>query len=211
MKSALLAVLLAAAPARASSPQGGSAAFAVAYGAAAYSVTSDPGVAANTVTVRRLGLDGGVLWQQFYGSGLNEAPVGAAVTSWGGISVAGDDSNGCFSVHWGSNGTRKWANALQYGSECHVRAVIVDANGDTYVLATTRLAGSFEPNLWKIDKQGRIQWTYRLPDGTSRYAFALTLDAAGDGVTTTTATNTAGGWVYDNFDLDSAGRTRALQ
>ena len=91
MRSALLAVLLAAAPARASSPQGGNASFAVAYGAAAYAVVSDPGVASNRVTVRRLGLDGGLLWEQYYGAGQEETPVGAAVTSWGGLSVAGDD------------------------------------------------------------------------------------------------------------------------
>ena len=208
MKSALLAVILAAAPAGASAPQGGSAAFAVAYGAAAYAVVSDPSASMNRMTVRRLGLDGGVLWQQDYGSGQGETPVGAAVTSWGGLSVAGDDAHGCFAAHWASNGIRKWANELQYGAECHVRAVLVDSNGDTYVLATTTYAGAFEPNLWKIDKLGAIRWSYRPAEGTSRYAFALTLDAAGDGVTTTTAASGSSGWTYQNFDLDADGRPR---
>jgi hypothetical protein len=208
MKSAWIAVLLAAAPARASAPQGGNPAFAVAYGAAAYAVVADPNGVTGRVVVRRLGLDGGVLWERTYGSGQAETPVGAAVTSWGGISVAGDDSGGCFAAHWGSNGAPKWTAVLQYGDGCHVRAVLVDANADTYVLATTTLAGGFEPNVWKIDKLGRVQWAYRLPDGTSRYAFALTLDAAGDGVTTTTAVSGPSGWTYDNFDLDGSGRPR---
>ena len=195
-------------PAHASAPQGGAPAFAVAYGAAAYSVTTDENATAERVTVRRLGLDGGVLWEQRYGSGAGEAPVGAAVTSWGGVSVAGDDASGCFAAHWGSNGQRKWENALRYGSECHVRAVIVDANADTYVLATTTQGGVYGPTVWKIDKRGTVVWNYSPAGPTARYAFALTLDAAGDGVTATTTMNTASGWTYDTFDLDANGRTR---
>jgi hypothetical protein len=204
----LAAALIWAVPARGSAPQGGSAAFAVAFGAAAFSVETDANSTSERVTVRRLGLDGGVLWEQRYGTGGNETPVGAAVTSWGGVSVAGDNSSGCFAVHWGSSGNRKWENALQMGSECHLRAVLVDANGDTYVLATTTVGGSTTPTIWKIDKTGRVAWYYTLSSGTPRYAFALTLDAAGDGVTTTTAMNTASGWTYENFDLDANGRTR---
>ena len=182
-------------------------AFAAAYGAAAFSVETDGNATAERVTVRRLGLDGGVLWEQRYGTGRNETPVGAAVTSWGGISVAGDNEGGCFAAHWSSNGTRKWDNDLRMGSECHVRAVLVDANGDTYVLATTTV-GNITPTIWKVDKTGAVVWSYTLSSATPRYAFALTLDAAGDGVTTTTATNGAAGWTYENFDLDANGRTR---
>lgn len=203
----LAAALMSAVPALASAPQGGSAAFAVAYGAAAFSVETDGNASAERVTVRRLGLDGGVLWEQRYGTNRNETPVGAAVTSWGGVSVAGDNDGGCFATHWASSGAHKWDNDLTMGSECHVRAVLVDANGDTYILATTTV-GNITPTVWKVDKTGRIDWYYTLASGTPRYAFALTLDAAGDGVTTTTATNTAGGWVYENFDLDSNGHTR---
>ena len=208
MKALLFAAaLLSASAARASVPQGRSVAFAAAYGAAAFSVETDGNATAERVTVRRLGLDGGVLWEQRYGTGRNETPVGAAVTSWGGISVAGDNEGGCFAAHWSSNGTRKWDNDLRMGSECHVRAVLVDANGDTYVLATTTV-GNITPTIWKVDKTGAVVWSYTLSSATPRYAFALTLDAAGDGVTTTTATNGAAGWTYENFDLDANGRTR---
>lgn len=209
MKSVLiLAGLAAALPARAMAPQGGAPAFAVAYGAAAYSVTTDANATAERVTVRRLGLDGGLLWEQRYGTGAGETPVGAAVTSWGGVSVAGDDNGGCFVAHWASSGVRKWENALRYGSECHARAVIVDANGDTYVLGTTTSGGVFGPSVWKINNRGAVLWSYSPAGPVPRYAFALTLDAAGDGVTTTTAANGAGGWTYDSFDLDSSGRPR---
>lgn len=209
MKSALLlAALAVAAPARASAPQGVAPAFAVAYGAAAYAVATDENATAERVTVRRLGLDGGVLWEQRYGSGEGETPVGAAVTSWGGVSVAGDDNGGCFAAHWASSGVRKWENALRYGSECHVRSVLVDANGNTYVLGTTTSGGVLGPSVWKISSRGAVVWNYSPAGPVARYAFALTLDAAGDGVTATTATNGAGGWTYDSFDLDSSGRAR---
>ncbi|HXT01179.1 MAG TPA: hypothetical protein VN915_10920 [Elusimicrobiota bacterium] len=209
MKSALLLAALAAAlPARASAPQGGARTFAVAYGAAAFAVATDANATAERVTVRRLGLDGGVLWEQRYGTGANELPVGAAVTSWGGVSVAGDDDSGCFVAHWASNGAQKWQNSLRYGSECHVRAVLVDANGDTYVLGTTTQGGVLGPSVWKIDNRGTVDWNYSPAGPQARYAFALTLDAAGDGVTATTAMNSGGSWTYDSFDLDANGRAR---
>jgi hypothetical protein len=211
MRCAILAVLLAAVPARASAPQGGNAAFAVAYGAAVYAVVADPNSATDSLVVRKLSLDGGVEWERSYTSGQNETPVGAAVTASGGVSVAGDNDNGCFAVHFSKSGLRSWASVLQYGSECHVRAIIVDATGDTYVLATTTDDAGFEPSVWKVSKTGALQWSYRLNDSASRYAFALTLDAAGDGVTTTDAVSGAGGWMYDSFDIDAAGRPRALQ
>jgi hypothetical protein len=204
----LAAALASAAFARDSATQGGSASFAVAYGPAAFSIETDASATTERVTVRRLGLDGGVLWEQRYGAGMNETPVGAAVTSWGGVSIAGDNSGGCFAAHFASNGTLKWDDPLQYGAECHVRAVLVDANGDTYVLATTTVGGSTTPTIWKVDKTGRVDWYYTLASGTARYAFALTLDAAGDGVTTTTAMSGSGGWTYESFDLDSNGHTR---
>jgi hypothetical protein len=207
-RALLLASLSLAVPARASAPQGGTPEFAVAYGAAAYAVATDANATAERVTVRRLGLDGGVLWEQRYGTGGGETPVGAAVTSWGGVSVAGDDDRGCFVAHWGSNGVRKWENALRYGSECHARAVLVDANGDTYVLGTTTSGGVFGPSVWKIDQRGTVAWNYSPAGPVARYAFALTLDAAGDGVTATTAKNGAAGWTYDSFDLDANGRAR---
>jgi len=189
-------------------PQGGAPTFAAAYGAAAYAVATDENATAQRVTVRRLGLDGGLLWEQRYGRNGGETPVGAAVTSWGGISVAGDDNGGCFAAHWGSAGQLKWENALRYGSECHARAVLVDADGDTYVLGTTTSGGVFGPSVWKIDKRGTVVWNYSPAGPVPRYAFALTLDAAGDGVTATTARSGAGGWTYDSFDLDANGRTR---
>lgn len=210
MKIALFAAaLFSAVPAGASSTQGGApGAFAVAYGVAAYAVTTDRNATTERVTVRRLGLDGGVLWEQRYGGGRNETPVGAAVTSWGGLSIAGDNDAGCFAAHWMSNGARKWDNDLQYGSDCHVRAVIVDANGDTYVLATTTVGGVYGPGVWKIDKLGRVLWSYNPSAAQSSYAFALTLDAAGDGVTVTTAANGSSGWTYSDFDVDANGRPR---
>jgi hypothetical protein len=202
------AALLSAVSSRASAPQGGNAAFAVAYGAAAFAVETDANASTERMTVRRLGLDGGLLWEQRYGKGRNETPVGAAVTSWGGVSIAGDNDGGCFAAHWASNGALKWDDDLQYGSVCRARAVLADADGDTYALATTAVGGAYGATVWKIDKLGAVVWSYSPGGAEQRYAFALTLDAAGDGVTITTAANGASGWTYESFDLDANGRTR---
>jgi hypothetical protein len=209
VRSILLGVvLLSAVSARASAPQGGSAEFAIAYGAAAYAVTTDANATTGRVTVRRLGLDGGVLWEQRYGVGRSETPVGAAVTSWGGLSVLGDNDGGCFAAHWTSNGSQKWDDALLEGSECHARSVLVDADGDTYALGTTTIGGILGATVWKINKLGSVLWSFNPGGAVPRYAFALTLDADGAGVTITTATNGSGAWSYEAFDLDVNGRTR---
>lgn len=187
---------------------GGSDAFAVANGAAAYAIVGDAAASSQRVIVRRLGLDGGVVWEERFGEGRGESPVSAAVTSWGGVSVVGDDTTGCFAAHWSNRAARLWARDLRFGTECHARTVLVDSNGNTYVLATTVGGGVSDASLWRIDRRGETLWSYR-PNGTvSRYAFALTLSAADDLVTVTTARSGPSGWVYDTFDVDSNGRAR---
>jgi hypothetical protein len=204
----VLALLLAAVPARASMSQGGADGFAAANGAAVYSITTDAGASPGRVIVRRLGLDGGVLWEDRWGQGREESPVGAAVTAWGGLSLAGDDSTGCFAAQWSERSNRLWSEDLRYGSECHARAVLVDADGNTYVLATTVAGGGSDATLWKIDRRGSTLWSYRPSSASTRYAFALTLSAAGDLVTVTTAESGPAGWLYRTFDVDSSGRAR---
>ncbi|MFI5344946.1 MAG: hypothetical protein ACHQ51_01090 [Elusimicrobiota bacterium] len=201
-------LLAAAASARASAPQGGASGFAAANGAAAYSVVTDAGATSGRVIVRRLGLDGGVLWEDRWGSGRNESPVAAAVTSYGGVSVVGDDDVGCFAGHWSTRSNRVWSQELQYGSECHARTVLVDESGNSYVLATTVAGGTSDATLWRIDRRGETSWVFRPSRPASRYAFALTLSASGDVLTVTTAASGPSGWVYENFDVDSAGRAR---
>ena len=208
MKLVILAALLSAGPARAAVTEGASSSFAVANSPAAYAVVSDAGSTSGRIVVRRLGLDGGVVWEDRYGSGRNESPVAAAVTSWGGVSLVGDDDGGCFAAHWSDRGGRLWSQELQYGSECHARTVLVDADGNTYFLGTAVSGGNSDATLWKIDRRGSVLWTYRPGGRGGRYAFALTLAAAGDLVTVTTAYSGPAGWVYENFDVDAQGRTR---
>jgi hypothetical protein len=202
------ALLLIPAGARASAPQGAAAGFGVANGGAIYSVTPDPGATSGRVVVRRLGLEGAVLWQERFGSGRNESAVGAAVTAWGGLSLVGDDDGGCFAAHWSGRSNLLWSDDLRYGSECHARAVLVDGDGNTYALATTVSGGVSDATLWKIDRRGEVAWTYRPTGPNARYAFALALSAAEDAVTVTTAASGPSGWVYASFDVDSAGRSR---
>lgn len=210
MKTLFLAAALAilAASARASAPRGADSGFAAANGSSVYSVVPDPGALSGRVLVRRLGLDGGVLWQERFGRGRNESAVGAAVTAWGGLSLIGDDDSGCFAAQWSGRSNLLWSQDLRYGSECHARAVLVDGEGDTYALATTVSGGVSDATLWKIDRRGQVAWTYRPTGPTARYAFALTLSAAGDSVTVTTAANGPNGWVYSDFGVDSSGRSR---
>src|SRR5579859_6579587 len=114
----VLSLALAAAPAGAAAPQPGAAAFAVALGQAAYSVTADPAPVAARVLVRRLGLDGGLLWESRWGLGRGEIPVEAAVTVSGTLVVVGDSSVGCFAARWGREGRLLWSRDLQLGDEC---------------------------------------------------------------------------------------------
>lgn len=208
MTNALLAVLMLVSSGRASVPQGSAPAFAAADGAAAYAIVTDPGATTGRVVIRRLGLDGGMLWEDRWGEGRNESPVGASVSEWGGLSVAGDQDAACFAAHWTSRGARLWTQTLSYGSGCHARAVLVDGQGDTYALATTTQGQAFDATVWKIDRRGQVLWNYRPGRAESHYAFGLSMAAAGDGVTVTTAVSGPTGWVYDTFDLDGSGRPR---
>ncbi|MDE2489372.1 MAG: hypothetical protein KGM24_00885 [Elusimicrobia bacterium] len=211
MRLAAALVVLLAGAASASLPtggDGGSAGFAAAYGGAAYAIVTDPGASAGRVIVRRLGFDGGVLWEDRWGEARGESPVDAAVTAWGGLSVVGNDSQGCFAVRWSSRGARLWSQDLRGGAACQARSVLVDGSGNVYVLATATTAGISQPDVWKIDRRGQVLWSYRPSRPTTRYAYALALDAAGDGVTVTTAQSGPEGWTYASFDLDAAGNPR---
>jgi len=204
----LLAALLLAAPASARDSSSSEGAFAVANGAAAFSITNDMGASTGRIVARRLGLDGGLLWEDRFGSGRNEEAVAAAVTRYGGVTVVGNDDVGCWLAHWSSRGRLDWNSALNYGSACQARAVLVDGAGNTYVLGTTTQGQAFDATLWKFDHLGNALWTYRPSGAVSHYAFALALSAAEDYVTVTFATSGPAGWVYGTFDVDSSGRRR---
>lgn len=202
-----VAVLLSAVSARALTSRGsGTAGFAVASGVAVFAVLTD---VSGDLVLRRLGLDGGIFWEDHWGRGQAETPVDAAIAQGGGVSVVGEDASGCFVAQWNAHGGRLWATNLQYGSECRARATVVDSSGATYALGTTMDRGVPAPTLWKVDRLGSILWYYRPSDAASRYAFALTLDADGAGVTVTAAASGPAGWVYKEFNIDSLGRPRA--
>jgi hypothetical protein len=201
-------LMMGASAARAMAPQDATGSFAVAYGGSAYAIITDAAAVSGRIIVRRLGFDGGIVWEDRWGEGHSESPVGAAVTAWGGVSIAADADNGCVVTHYTSRGIRLWTNSLQYGSDCHSRAVLVDASGNTYVLGTTTAGSVFDATVWKIDRRGTVLWNYRPTGPNSRYAFAIDLASASDGVNVTTAVNGPAGWVYDSFDLDASGRLR---
>lgn len=202
------AVLLLSAPVSARDSSSSEGAFAVANGAAAFSVTNDMAASTGRIVARRLGLDGGLMWEDRFGSGRNEEAVGAAVTRYGGLTVVGNDDAGCWLAHWSSRGRLDWNSSLTYGSACQARAVLVDSQGNTYALGTTTQGQVFDATLWKFDHLGNALWTYRPSGAVSHYAFAVSLAAAEDAVTVTYATSGPNGWVYDAYDVDSSGRRR---
>jgi hypothetical protein len=211
VKSLALAALLSAAPALASAPQpGATKAFAVALGDAAFAITADAASVNGRVVVRRLGLDGGVLWEDRWGSGRGESPIEAAVTLSQTVVVAGDSSQGCFAARWNGAGRQLWATDLLAGEECHARTIVVDANNTAYVLGTTTLKGVYAATVWKIDRHGQIEWTYRDDPSAPDYAFALLLSASGDYLTVTTVRRDGTGWQYSNFALDDRGNLAAI-
>lgn len=201
----LLLSALAAAPASARVAAGGESAFAVANGAAVFSVTTDASSTSGRIVARRLGLDGGLVWEDRYGSGRNEEAVSAAVTRYGGLTVVGNNDSGCWLAHWSSKGVLDWNAVLTYGSACQVRTVLVDSAGNTYVLGTTTLGDQFDATLWKYDHLGSQKWVNRPSGFVSHYAFGLTLSAAEDAVTVTNAVSGPTGWAYDTYDVTSSG------
>jgi hypothetical protein len=209
--NAFLALVLLAAPAGASPMAGGGGggtAFAVAQGAAAYAVVSDPTAVSGRVIVRRLGLDGDSPWQDRWGEGRSEEPVAAAVGAGGELTVVGDGAGGCWAARWSPGGRLLWSATLRYGSGCAARAALADGSGGVYVLATTTVGTGLAPTLWRLDARGATLWNDRPSDARSVYAYGLTLDAAGDGVTVLAATSAPSGWTYSSYRVDAAGRRR---
>lgn len=207
MKALALCLLAAASPALASAPTPASTpAFAVALGAAAFAVTADANSVNGRVIVRRLGLDGGLLWEQRWGSGRGETPVEGAVTTGGTVMVVGDMQQGCFLTRWNGSGGLLWTTDLLVGEECHARTLVVDANSDTFVLGTTTQKGVYAATVWKVDRRGSLLWSYRDDPTAPDYAFALVETASGDYLTVTTVRRDgAGGWQYNTFALDGRG------
>ncbi len=189
----------------------GTSAFAVALGHTAYAVTTDPNSVNGRLIVRRLGLDGGLLWEQRWGSGRNETPVEAAVTLTGTIIVAGDSSQGCFVTRWNVAGTVLWTTDLLAGTECHARTLVVDSENSTYMLATTTQDGAYAATVWKIDRHGNVLWSYRDDPNAPDYAFALLLAAKGDLVVLTAVRRDGTGWQYLNTALDPQGNVAPVE
>jgi len=188
--------------------RGDSGTFTAASGLTAYVIAPVPSAAAGGVAVRRLGLDGGVLWEDRWQDGGRETPVDAAVGASGEVTVVGDGETGCVALRWSPEGRVLWSNVLQYGTSCRARTTMLDALGNAYVLATATVGGVLAPSVWKIGPRGNVLWTYSAEGGASRYGFDLAPIAGDAGVTVTTAASTDAGWVYDSFDLDAAGRPR---
>jgi hypothetical protein len=198
-------LLFGAAPSDAASSRSGTAAFAVALGPAAFAVAADPNSINGRLIVRRLDLGGGLLWEQRWGSGRDETPVEAAVTLSGTLVVAGDSSQGCFVTRWNGDGRLLWSTDLLVGTECHTRTLVVDSENNSYVLGTTTQDGVFAATVWKIDRHGTVEWSYRDDPDAPNYAFALLLSAKADLVTITAVRRQGAGWAYNNFALDPNG------
>ena len=202
---------LGAAPSFAASPTAGTKAFAVALGPAAYAVTADPNEVNGRLIVRRLGLDGGLLWEQRWGMGRQETPVEAAVTLSGTVVVAGDSSQGCFATRWNSEGRLLWTVDLLQGTECHARTLVVDSENNSYVLGTTTMNGVFAATVWKIDRRGTLEWSYRDDSNAPDYAFAILLSAKADLATVTAVRRDGSGWQYTNFALNPRGESVSVE
>jgi hypothetical protein len=191
--------------ASAAPPRSGTAAFAVALGASAFAVTADPNSINGRLVVRRLGLDGGLLWEERWGNGRGETPVEAAVTLTGTLVVAGDSTQGCFASRWNADGRLLWSTDLLVGTECHARTLVVDSDNNSYVLGTTTLNGEYAATVWKLDRHGNMEWSYRDDPGAPDYAYALLLSATGDLLDVTSVRRDGAGWQYQRFALDPRG------
>lgn len=201
-----LILLLLSLPARAEHIQGGGAAtVSIAIGDLIYAAMPVSGVNGQIV-VRRLAADGGVFWDQRWGRGLGEEPTAIAVTPDGGVVVAGANSRGCFLARFDAQGRSVWDASPVSTGLCRPAGVVVDGDGNSYLLATIDGRAGYDAMTWKLGVRGDVVWTYRRNSNEALYAQNLYLDPRGDRLRAFILRKHGTEFLEEFFRLDLAGR-----
>lgn len=187
-------------------PGGGAGPVSIAAGELIYSAAPIPGGINAQIVVRRLSPDGGVFWEARFGRGRGEEASAIATTPDGGVIVAGSFKNGCFAARFDSQGRSVWEVAPPVSGQCRPAGIVVDAEGDSYLLATVDGRAGFDAMLWKFTARGDSSWSYRRDASESLYAQNLYLDPRGDRLRAFVLRKRGTEFVEEFYRLDLAGR-----
>lgn len=207
MKLALILVLLTGAVRAEHVAEGGAAPVSIASGELIYVATPFPNGINGQMVVRRLALDGGVIWDLSWGRGQGEEPTSIATTPDGGVIIAGARKRGCFIVRFDAQGRQVWeANPVSTGL-CRPAGVVTDGDGNVYLLATIDGRAGYDAMVWKLGRRGGdTVWTYRRDSNESLYAQNLYLDPRGDRLRAFVLRKRGTDFLEEFFRLDLSGR-----
>ncbi|MDX6769587.1 MAG: hypothetical protein SF051_08655 [Elusimicrobiota bacterium] len=205
----LLAAALLAAPAAAEHRHDGEAETVVSAAKGAFVFTAQHAHAGAGVQliVRRLSPDGGEYWRDAYGRNQGEEAAALGIAADGGVVLAGARRRGCFAVRWDAQGRVRWEATTDASAQCRPAAVVSDAAGSSYMLATVADGrGGFEPVVVAFDARGDQRWRFRYPAPDTAYARDLILDPRGDRVHGFVLRRVGSEFVEEFYSLDHDGR-----
>lgn len=185
---------------------GGAGPVSIAAGGLIYSAAPIPGGINGQIVVRRLSPDGGVFWETRFGRGRGEEAAAIATTPDGGVVVAGSFKGGCFAARFDAQGRSVWEVTPPVSGQCRPAGVVVDNEGDSYLLATVDGRAGFDAMIWKFTARGDSSWSYRRDSSESLYAQNLYLDPRGDRLRAFVLRKRGAEFVEEFFRLDLAGR-----
>jgi hypothetical protein len=206
MKAALAVLLLASAARAMQSAGGGAGTVSVAAGDLIYTAVPIPGGVNGQLLVRRLAADGGVFWEQRWGRARGEEPTSIAVAPDGGVVVAGAISGACFVVRFDATGRELWDAAPSAGGPCRPAGVVVDGEGNSYLLATVTGSAGYDALVWRLGTRGDAAWSYRYSQSSACYAQNLYLDPRGDRLRAFVLRKDGTEFREEFFRLDLSGR-----
>lgn len=207
MRLLLLALCLAA-PSRAEHARSGGDELVVSAAQGPFLYTAQPSAfAGGPVVLRRVSPDGGLYWSESFGRGQGEEATALGVGADGGVVLAGARRKGCFLARWDAAGRLRWDAGLEPYGQCRPAAVLGDAVGSAYLLASvSNGGGGFDAVVLSFDARGEQRWRWRYPAGGTVYARSLVLDPKGDRLRGYVLRRDGPEFVEESFRLDLDGR-----
>lgn len=203
----LLLPLLLAAPSRAEHSSAAGDATVVSAAQGAYLYSAQPGPYPGTIVARRVSPDGGLYWSESYGRNQGEEATALGVAADGGAILGGARRRGCFLVRWDAAGRLGWEASPEPYGQCRPAAVLTDAVGSSYMLASVSNGnGGFDAVVLAFDQKGEQRWKWRYPANDTVYARNLVLDPKGDRLRGYVLRRDGVDFVEEFFRLDLDGR-----
>lgn len=172
-----------------------------------YLYSAQPGPYAGIIVLRRVSPDGGLYWSESFGRSQGEEATALGVASDGGAVLGGARTKGCFLVRWDAAGRQRWETSPEQHGQCRPAAVLTDAVGSSYVLASvSNGGGGFDAVVLAFNHKGEQRWKWRYPASDTVYARNLVLDPKGDRLRGYVLRREGAEFVEEFFRLDLDGR-----